>query len=419
MGGFGFGGGFDFNNDGKMNPAESMAEMDFVIGSHEENEDFDYEEYETDLFEEKAEEKYYSTKKHVGEFLNHKITYENLELMSLINNDYKKCKVLFLNELKNLEGTSNLIEKNEDYHKVVEEFLNKDITNELGEFWLYVIKAAFEYNQYKKLFRVIESYNSYALSYSEYISEVQADKTIIQSALIDMEELRRKFVFYCHSIHDKQILPKEKQSFWIDNIDRLLAFKKIKWEYRTETILIDDIDVFIPDFILEDKSIICILNSWDLSEWKYIWIFKERFPDRKVIVIDPDIYFLLNKTYKDIIPNWKNEDVPTFDENIQVVGIGYYNRQGFVDRLKPGEKLTFIREPQNAYDKNAIKTLDKTGNQIGYVSKNWAMILAHKIDEGVRYRVVINKKSENSINCNVSLVNPEDLVLPEMLRTLR
>ncbi len=56
---------------------------------------------------------------------------------------------------------------------------------------------------------------------------------------------------------------------------------------------------------------------------------------------------------------------------IKAVGVTFGNRQSVIKRLHRGDILQFVPEPDNAYDKNAIKILTASGEQIGYVSKDY------------------------------------------------
>lgn len=77
-----------------------------------------------------------------------------------------------------------------------------------------------------------------------------------------------------------------------------------------------------------------------------------------------------------------------FSQNIylidaHVAGTSYINN---IEELEPGlrlgMKLKFLREPDNAYDKLAIKVLDESGNKIGYVPRAKNEIIARLMDAG-------------------------------------
>lgn len=65
----------------------------------------------------------------------------------------------------------------------------------------------------------------------------------------------------------------------------------------------------------------------------------------------------------------------------KVVGVTYEGRQSIVTLLSVGEEVELIREPNNPYDKNAIKVVRKTGQCFGFISKVLASGFAKNFDE--------------------------------------
>ena len=63
-----------------------------------------------------------------------------------------------------------------------------------------------------------------------------------------------------------------------------------------------------------------------------------------------------------------------------VVGVTYENRQSVVAQLTEGEQLWLLREPHNPYDRNAIRVERQNGQQIGYLSREFATSLAPEFD---------------------------------------
>jgi len=53
-----------------------------------------------------------------------------------------------------------------------------------------------------------------------------------------------------------------------------------------------------------------------------------------------------------------------------------------LDKILPGTKLRFIREPDNKYDKLAILVKDQDDNKLGYVPREKNPILARLMDAG-------------------------------------
>jgi hypothetical protein len=64
----------------------------------------------------------------------------------------------------------------------------------------------------------------------------------------------------------------------------------------------------------------------------------------------------------------------------RVVGVTFENRQEEIKKIEVGETVLLIREPSNRFDKNAIKVVRLNHNDIGYIKKEMAIILAPRMD---------------------------------------
>lgn len=64
--------------------------------------------------------------------------------------------------------------------------------------------------------------------------------------------------------------------------------------------------------------------------------------------------------------------------------------------LREGSKLKFLREPNNPFDKLAIKVMDENGNKVGYVPRAKNEILARLMDAGkLLYGTIYEKQYED------------------------
>jgi len=79
--------------------------------------------------------------------------------------------------------------------------------------------------------------------------------------------------------------------------------------------------------------------------------------------------FLHIMMYKDYVPGL-----------FPVVGIRIPERVPFVSRIKVGDEVQLIREPDNAYDPFAIKVLDLSGNKLGYIEREHAFLVSTLMD---------------------------------------
>jgi single-stranded-DNA-specific exonuclease len=64
----------------------------------------------------------------------------------------------------------------------------------------------------------------------------------------------------------------------------------------------------------------------------------------------------------------------------RVVGVTFENRQAVVALLSDGERVSLIREPDNAFDVNAVKVVRWDRQQIGFLDRELAKIMAPKMD---------------------------------------
>ena len=74
---------------------------------------------------------------------------------------------------------------------------------------------------------------------------------------------------------------------------------------------------------------------------------------------------------------------PTIETRI--VGVVYEGRQKVVALLTQWEQVFLIREPQNPFDSNAIKVTRWDKQQLGYVNRELAKVLAPRMDRNERF----------------------------------
>jgi single-stranded-DNA-specific exonuclease len=74
-----------------------------------------------------------------------------------------------------------------------------------------------------------------------------------------------------------------------------------------------------------------------------------------------------------------NENVINMIET-RVVGVTFENRQAVVALLTEREQVFLIREPDNPFDPNAIKVIRWDHQQVGYVNRELAKVLAPRMD---------------------------------------
>lgn len=223
------------------------------------------------------------------------------------------------------------------------------------------------------------------------------------------------------------------RSAWEANIARILNSKEINWKYEeeiydleppryyTETKYINvntgkSVIYYEPDFVLEDGTIIEVKGFWDNRSKVRVSQFMEQYPDKKYLVIDTDLYYCISKKYKEIIPNWEDDNVETANDIIQVVGITLPQRKSYVAKLQVGDNVRIVREPNNEYDSRAIRVEDSEGNHIGYFAKDCNSIFAPKMDMGFEYEVSIKSKEAKVLQCRIKRSNPDFMILPDIFQ---
>lgn len=76
---------------------------------------------------------------------------------------------------------------------------------------------------------------------------------------------------------------------------------------------------------------------------------------------------------------------------LKVVGVTFINedtgksRQNILSKLNEESAVFLEREPNNKYDKNAVKVVTLLG-QVGYIGKDYASIMAEMMDAGKIFR---------------------------------
>ncbi|MBQ9059093.1 MAG: single-stranded-DNA-specific exonuclease RecJ [Atopobiaceae bacterium] len=91
----------------------------------------------------------------------------------------------------------------------------------------------------------------------------------------------------------------------------------------------------------------------------------------------------------------------------KIVGVSFEERQQVVRSLVSGEALVLRREPDNAYDHNAIAFVRGTGEKVGYLRSQIAQELAPALDAGANYvahvRQLTGGDAGKSIGVNIEV----------------
>ena len=96
----------------------------------------------------------------------------------------------------------------------------------------------------------------------------------------------------------------------------------------------------------------------------------------------------------------------------KVVGITFEGRQAVAEGICEGDELLLERQPDNAFDPNAIALIAPDGSQVGFLRRQIAAALAPRIDDGVEYEAcvlqVTGGEDGRSLGINVQVTRIED-----------
>jgi hypothetical protein len=77
-------------------------------------------------------------------------------------------------------------------------------------------------------------------------------------------------------------------------------------------------------------------------------------------------------------------------QHAPLAGFVYYDGSAVWEKMKPGDRLTLVREPGNAHDANAVR-LEWQGHMLGYVPRRDNADLARQMDHGARVEARITE----------------------------
>ncbi|MBK7324825.1 HIRAN [Candidatus Propionivibrio aalborgensis] len=75
------------------------------------------------------------------------------------------------------------------------------------------------------------------------------------------------------------------------------------------------------------------------------------------------------------------ESIKILVQSSPLAGSQYYSAAKMWNKIKPGDRLTLTREPDNRHDRNAVR-VDWNGHQLGYVPRAENRAVARALDAG-------------------------------------
>lgn len=95
----------------------------------------------------------------------------------------------------------------------------------------------------------------------------------------------------------------------------------------------------------------------------------------------------------------------------KIVGVSFEGRQQKVAGLSEGAELAVVRQPDNPYDPHAMALMTAEGDQVGFLRRQIARVLAPLADAGVRYRarvLQVTGGDQRSWGVNIEVARAED-----------
>lgn len=77
--------------------------------------------------------------------------------------------------------------------------------------------------------------------------------------------------------------------------------------------------------------------------------------------------------------------------------------ESLAQKLREGDRLTLLREPDNRYDRYAIVVKDGAGNKLGYIPRKNNIVLANLMDAGKSIYATLTGKSSAYSSVNLSI----------------
>ena len=84
------------------------------------------------------------------------------------------------------------------------------------------------------------------------------------------------------------------------------------------------------------------------------------------------------------------DSVKILVQNSPLAGSQYYAVSKVWNDIRPGDRLTLTREPDNRHDRNAIR-VDWKGQQLGYVPRAENRAVARALDSGEKLEARVSK----------------------------
>lgn len=197
------------------------------------------------------------------------------------------------------------------------------------------------------------------------------------------------------------------RSSWEANIARVFNYLNLSWKYEKNSFKRLDCQGnhtgnYFPDFFLDDNIIVEVKGFWNQESLSKAKEFVSNYKEYKYYFIDHDIYYNLKQIYMPKIAEWESDSCDCITtESVKVVGITYGERKKTLLSIKKGDKILLKRDSLNKFDENAILALTTDNKEIGFLTSEWALVYAKKMDIGLKFDAVIKKIEQKVVTISV------------------
>ena len=231
------------------------------------------------------------------------------------------------------------------------------------------------------LFRkYVSKFNNFTIIYSLDTSIIYKKQKIYWipaitpvNGIINLD-LNKRIAEYNHSFRED--LNNIYRSSWEANFARILKYFNIDFKYE-ELILKLNESWYIPDFIIKD-TIVEIKGFWDRRSLDKLLQFTRLYSSYKLLLLDADIYYFLDKYFSDKIIFWEKNKLCLHSTIINI------DKMDLSLNLQTNEKLFF-----KIYNKKDVILENCTGEKVGKLTAEWSLVYQNKINLGLSFSITI------------------------------
>ena len=235
---------------------------------------------------------------------------------------------------------------------------------------LKIRSDGFNHRLYYAIFMVAEEIHALEVFLTLAACNIEGDMGkplfIFEDGKVDSVSFKRGWALLAPLVADEiHEIVLEMNPDWSGELDRI--FKYLLQKYQLETRISS-----IKDLVLDSEESSESKNRENPSSNK----FQAQHNSLTSPSSSSEYWF---RYYSSQLNPAESEIPTTFQE--KVVGVTHENRQEIVKKLSVGEKGFLVRDPDNPFDRNAIKVVTRAGEHFGFLRRELASLLAERFDE--------------------------------------